>query len=466
MDFILTRNLSPQNTAWLKKTLRQDGIESEFTSVSDIKLGLILWLSDNSSGSVRFVLDEIIGENGRGISAAGYGGVQPSGVRLHKQDFTAKAGITEIGLQLEAILKDSPGSFIDIHISGENADTIVSETIVSLIAGTIEQHRMHYRMILSVSNRSEAAAHIMHTYLKYITEGTISLYVAHEDKNSLTEQTTFIMPHENAVIISEILYSRAPPAALFVMERSYVYALRERFDKTLVYAQPVFTPLREVSSRRVQSMYLEDYEKSGLLSIIRDGITSLYMSPESFDLLLRKQGYAGDAFRWRSSSFKSLQTAIDGSLRNGMEIREIISMEWFMRLYGDGEFLLPGEALFDVGLVTVDKESLVSMLEGYFHFIQMYPNLHVRFYENLDPMLWDIEWQLKDNSHVIIKRKNDELQPLLYSQQPVFVYAIEQYYEGLWREILMRGRERYSPQPLFVLENAIGLLKAKIKNGE
>lgn len=462
VDFILTRDLSPQNIAWLKKMLRQDGIESEFSSISDIKLGLILWLSDDSSGSIRFVLDEIINDNSNGIVAAKYGQKHTPNVRLHKQDFVAKAGITEIGLQLEAMLKDSCcASMIDIHISGENSNTIMSKTIQEIINNSIENLGKYFRLILSVSNRSEAASRIMLSYLKYIINGTLIMYVTNEDKNSITEQTTIIPSWEDVVIITEILDSAAPMAALFVKEKRFIDDIKERFEKMLVYAQPVFNPLREISTRRVQKMYLEDYEKSGDVSIIRDGLSPLYMSQEGYDSLLKKLGYVGDALRWRSSAFKRMQEAMNESLEKGLEIREIISMECMERLIKNDEYQMSGDAVLDVGTISIDKGTLLSMLEGYFHYIQMYPNLHVRFSQNLDEMHRNIEWQLKENTHVIIKRKEDEIQPLLFSKQPVFVYAIQEYYEKLWREVNNHSMEN-NQQALAVLDHGIRLLKENI----
>lgn len=451
VDFILTRDLSPQNTTWLKKMLRQDGIESEFSTISDIKLGLILWLSDENSGSIRFVLDE--------ITSAKYGQNHTSNVRIYKQDFVAKAGITEIGLQLEAMLKDSCGiGRIDIHISAENSNAIISRTILEIIGNAIEHFGIHFRFILSVSNRSEAASRIMLSYLKYIMNATLIMYVTHEDKNSITEQTTIITPYEGAVIITEILDSGVPIAALFIKEKRFIDGIRERFEKMIVYAQPVFTPLRDISSRRVQKMYLEDYEEAGDVSIIRDGLSPLYMSPESYDSLLKKQGYNGDAFRWRSSAFRRMQEAMDESLRKGFEIREIISIECMERLICSDEYQMSGDAVLDVSIISVDRETLLSMLEGYFHYIQMYPNLHVRFSDCLDVMHRNIEWQLKENTHVIIKRKEDEIQPLLFAQQPVFIYAIGKYYERLWREVNNRSMEN-NQQALVVLGDAIRQLR-------
>lgn len=463
IDYILSRELSSKDILWIKRKFEEDGIKAEFSSVSDIKLGLMLWLAADSSDVIRGILSGA-SEKSNSISLEKIkGAFNPE--RIYGSNYSAKVGITEISLCLGSMLTSlDPGSIVDICISGDNALAVSSETFFSTIQNAIATFKVRFRVLLSLSSKKQAPPKTLTTYLDEIVKQGVEVFIIHADAGSITEQTTIIIPGRCAMIITELPDSLAPVAAILVYERTFLRDIERNFTNAIVYAQPLFTSFTESSNRKLQNIYYSGYCDPGDLFIIRDGISPLYMSCQSYDAFLKARGHEGDAFKWRSEEFRRIKTEMEENLKKGMHIKEIMTLSSWNKIADEKYCTIPGELLLETGMIVIDKKMCRDILEGYVHYMKLYPNVTLRFSDKLGHFHEKSEWHIKESRHVLINKTDGSIQPYLFSSQQVFLYAIKNYFETEWQKL-----GYYSvgnTHALIMINYEIAQMEKQLKNNE
>ncbi len=441
IDFLLSCELTQARISWLRETLREDGISSEFGSSADFKLGLTLWLADENDPSIRFLAARIANDEQSDVSSEKYRFPGNEGVRVTRREFVCRVGAEEISMQLSAMLEDCSG-FIDIHLSSEDAAAVVAPPIRNALETAMRQGKK-MRMLAAVSGRTDAGLRLLPAYLIDVLESRISLYLEHNAGTSALAQTTLHVPGRGVIAITELPGAQAPLAASVITEPSYTELASERLNHIFGYAKPVFSPLRDVSTRRVQQMLLEDYESPGDIIILRSALSPYYMEIAYFEKLLRSLGYAGEGLQWRLQAFERNRHALLAGLSQNLSITELIPERCFLSVTsgeGAAQFRINGDALMEPGCRDVEPGFLAAVAEGYLHVLNEYPSLHVRIVEDEAGLPQNAELVLKSGAGHLILRRNDEIQPLLYSEEYVILQSV---YDMLQKLSKNADRGRY-----------------------
>lgn len=462
IDFIISRDLSSNDIKWIKQKFESSGIKSDFSSISDIKLGLMLWIASDSGEKIRGILGSSNEVNGSLSLEKIKGAFNPQ--RIYNSNYAIKTGITEISLYLGTLFCELDSkSTVNIYISGNDSSVITNETFFSTLQNAIDKFDINFRILICVSNKKSIVPNAITVYLNQIVNGSIELLTINTDDSPFAIQTTIIIPDRCAVVITELAQSIAPAAAIIIYERTFLRDAQNNFNKLALFAQPLFTSFIGVN-RQYQNIYNSSYFENGDLFIIRDGISPLYMSLQSYKDFLRSRGHEGDAFNWRSEQFKNLKTALEENLKKGMCIKEIVSLSSWEKIAKNKNYTMPGELLFDIGEIKIDQKFILDMLDGYVRYMKIYPKFALRFTDGLDKIHQNSEWHIKESHHVLINKIDLNDSPHLYSSQPMFIYAIKNYFDTKWQEL-----NYYSignTHALIMLNNEITQIKAQLKNDE
>lgn len=425
IDFLLSRELTQARISWLRETLREDGISSEFGSAADFKLGLTLWLADENDPSIRFLAARIANDEQSDVSSEKFRFPANEGVRVTRREYACRVGAQEISMQLSAML-DGCSGFIDIHLSSEDAAAVIAPPIRGVLETALRQGKK-MRMLTAVSGRTEAGLRIFPNYLIDVFDSRISLYLEHNAGTSALAHTTLHVPGRGIISITELPDSPAPMVATVVTEPVYTEAAAQRLNHIFGYAKPVFSPLRDVSTRRVQQMLLEDYESPGDIIVLRRALSPYYMEIGSFEKLLRCLGYAGDGLHWRLQAFERNKLALLAGLSKNLSVTELIPERCFLSVADGGgaaKFRINGDALMEPGCRDVEPAFMAAIAEGYLHILNEYPGLHVRVVEDTAGLPKNVELVFKAGAGHLILRRDDEIQPLLYSDEYVMLQSV------------------------------------------
>lgn len=427
-DFILSRKLKPDDMEWLKKRFREYGIKGDFLSVSEMKRALKLWLVTDPNDDISVLLNPPLSGTGQS--------------RIYSGDYVAIAGITDIMLRLSSLFaKLKRGAHIYLCVSGESV--AACDSFVRVIKNAIDTFGIRFRILLSLSNKNIQPSETVIAYITQIIEQDFEVFVAYEDTVSFTEETTVIIPGSCAMKITMLAGSSAPPAALLIREKTYVHDAQRSFIKTIARSQPLFDPPAQSTGRRFQGMSKESYEKGGGLSVIRDGLCPLYMSSLGFGHFLVSQGYEGEAFDWRLNEFRQRKESMDAFLKCGMPLRELLPLQLLDAVAEKGSCAISGEDLLETGKVRIDTSICLEMLEGYMHYLTVFPNFSIRFANTFPQAFRHAHCLIKEDGHVLIKRSRDGAESYLISQQPVLLQGVSRFFDDTWEGLnyMHRGGE-------------------------
>ena len=435
VDLVLSREISKEQWLWLKKTLCEDEIDSSFGSVSDYKLALMLWLADERDPSIRFIVDKIVSDDRSDVTSNKYHIKNKAAQRLSRSDFFCVGGANEIAIKLENTLKACAGGRVNIHITNENTSAIITSPIRDVLKSVMDDGKIKAKMLVSISNKGRKSSAILTEYLTDVLEDKIALYFENSDKPLVAEQTAIQLPFEGTVIISEVVDTNAPLIGTFITDESFNEGLKAEFENVLEFAAPAFLPLKDVSTRRVQRLYMDNYRTDGDVIVLRKSASLFYMSPDAYDRLLKKLGYKAEAFVWRSNMFKENRSALMEGLAGETNVYEMIPAECFYPI-GQNRYKVDGDALMENGDVEVDGETLCDAIEGYKEAIRRFYNLHIRIiHESITPPARGVELFLKPADMRMIVKRNDEERPLIMSENQLFLKAVENMLGEFWHAI-------------------------------
>ncbi len=304
-DYILARKLTTDDVEWFKKRFHEYGIKGDFLSVSEIKRALRIWLVTDPNDDISNMLySQLAGANRN---------------RIYSGEYMAIAGIADITSQISSLLaKLEQGAIIYLRVSGESV--AACDSFVHVIKNAINSFGIRFRILLSLQNKHIEPSTTIITFITQIIDQDIEVFVVYEDTVSFSEETMLIIPERCVLTITMLSDSSAPPAALLIREKTYIHDAERSFIETIAHSRPLFDLSAQSTGRRFQSMVKESYEKGGRLSVIRNGLSPLYMSMSGFEHFLVAQGYEGEAFDWRLNEFCERKEALDGNLREGMPL--------------------------------------------------------------------------------------------------------------------------------------------------
>jgi len=427
-DYIFSRKLTAEDMEWFKKRFHEYGIKGDFLSVAEMKRALRIWLVTDPNDDISGLLNSpLAGANQN---------------RIYSGDYMAIAGITDITLRLSSLLaKLEQGALVYMRLSGESV--AVCDSFVHLIKNSMDTFGIRFRVLLSLSNKNIQPSKTLITYITQIVNQDIEVSVAYEDTVPFAEETMVIIPGRCVMTITILADSSAPPAALLIKEKTYVHDAGRNFIETIARSQPLFDLPAQSTSRRFQSMSQESYEKGGGLSIIRDGLSPLYMSAGGFEHFLVAQGYEGEVFEWRLNEFCERKEAMDGNLKYGMPLRELIPLPLLDAVAEKGSCVMFGEDLLETGAVRINTSICLEMLEGYMHYLTVFPNFSIRVTNTFPLAFRHAHCLIKEDRHVLIKRRRDDTESCLISQQPVLLQGISGFFDDIWEGLnyMNRGGE-------------------------
>ena len=111
---------------------------------------------------------------------------------------------------------------------------------------------------------------------------------------------------------------------------------------------------------------------------MRDGLNPLVLSEDGFGTYLKKCGYEGEAYAWRMDEFRKRKAAFDGSLKRGMTLREMVPLSLLESVLTNGLCIMFSEDFLEPDTVRIDLKTCVDLLEGYTHYLNVYPDFSLR----------------------------------------------------------------------------------------
>lgn len=419
-DFILTRNLTAADTEWLKKQFRVYGIKGDFASVSDLRRGLMLWLITDPNDDIEGLL---LQESAASPSLTPAFGNHP-----------AITGITDIMLRLASLWAKLPlGATVDIRVAGESV--IANPSFLYAVNNAVDSFGLRFHLLLALPYKDRQPSRTVLAYLDRILDGSMEVAVVFEDNSAVIEETAVINPNHCVVLISSLIDSAAPAAALVIREETFVRDLEKRFNESYGRAQTFFAPAAESTRRQLQTIANESYVSTNTLFFLRDGLQPLFLSPNGFKRFLQSLGYQDDDLQWRMEEFEKRKAVMEEGLANGLHLKELLPLAPLCEVMETGSATVPGEDFFETAGVKLHDEVCLDLLEGYIHYLNAYPNLSIRFFRALPQSIADSWCLIKDDEcFVMEKRKNIE-QKYLISRHIVLLQGVAKTYNDVWEKL-------------------------------
>lgn len=432
-EYILVCSRRVQDIEWLKAQFEKDGLPTDISTVYRTKQNLIMWLASDGEA-----LRRNLGSSPSAPAAKESTGKKTRSISVHDSESLAKIGYLDIALALEPLLAALPAaSEVDIFLSNDKMTTVVSEDLSLLILRMIAKHKLRIRMLVCVSDNTQAMSRLISTYLQALIAGHVRLSVVHGLTQTVTNQMHLILPGKYAVLVTEIpdaQETEAPPVATIVSDGAFVRETQKSFERTLRYAQPALHIYGDNYSRHILEIIYTEFATPGALDVVKDNINPMYMTPDAYDRVLRTQGHNEEEFAWRSTEFIRFKSGMDETLQGGAVFREILSLARLNQIAQDGFCRMPGLYFMNKGFVNLDAEGCAAILSGYIHYLKRMPNFHLLILDDLALLHANNCWQLKQNHHVAINHWNGAEPMMVHSGQLLLVREFQSHFDSLWAQ--------------------------------
>lgn len=427
-DFILSRPLSPADTEWLKKQFNDFGIKEDISAISDYKRALKLWLVSDPNDNI----DGLLSQNDK----------QAPQARIFRGNYQTVAGITDITLHLSSFFAKLPADTnVYIRIAGESV--ITNSAFVHAVNNAVETFELHFKILLALPYKDKQPSKTIITYLNLILQKEVEVSVVFEDVATFTEETIVIIPGHSAMLISLLPGSASPPVSLLVQEKTYVRDIEKSFIETTGRAQPLFVSPTESTQRQLQKIAKESYVKTGSLFIIRDGLNPLFLSSDGFGLFLESHGYKDDAYKWRMEEFNQRKAIMDEGLRYGLTLKELMPIAPLCDVTEKGCCTVAGEDFLETAAIRLNAKICLDLLDGYIHYLNVYPNFSIRFFYSLPEGFEDSFCLMKENECFLMRKHLKDREIHLFSQQIALLQGVANIFNDIWKNLdyAARGRE-------------------------
>lgn len=440
-DFILSRDLVPEDLAWMRKAFARDGFDTEFTSMQHVKRCLILWLACDGRDIKRIFWSQHDASgktmaDGRAQTEnddAYLYSIGPAG-RIYEQDYTTKAGVVDIALRMRCVLDTlEPGTVVDICLSSESMSAVVHKAFVEAVT-TAAARDIRFRLLLSVSSNSSALSRILTTYMQIIVTSNMQVSVIHGVMQPMLNQMLVLVPRTCAAILSEVPDSHAPLAGLFITEETFLKDFEKHFEHIVRFAQPIFTSFTDKFSQHIIEVFYQEFVEAGNLDILKDSINPLYMSEEGYNAVLRTRGHKGEALQWRSEQFHRFKTGMDKNLSSGTVFREMIPMKRLKQIVADRCARMPGVYFMENGIVFLDRDGCIDLLRGYIDYMETTPTFNLMIVNEIAVLNEHSCWHMKQNQHISINTWERDEPSMIYSDQLIMTHEFQTQFNELWMQ--------------------------------
>lgn len=428
-EYVLAQSRSIDDIKWLNAHFESEGLPTELSSVHRIKQNLVVWLASDGD-SLRRNLGGDTPDMGRPQPVAA-----EAALTCPARQSSIRLGAIQIALALEPLFASlSPQSRVDIFLSSDRISTIAQEDISGLIIRAIEKSRLQIRLVVCVSEDTQAIARLIDVYMQQLISGHIRLLLVHGMTQAVTNQMHLIIPDDAVMLVTETPGIAAPPVALVVTNRSFVEETQKSFEQTARYAQPALQVYSDDYSRNILEILYMEFATPGSLDVVKDSINPLYMTKEAYDRALLALGHKGTEFAWRSAEFARFKAGMDGVLGNDSVFREIISLSRLEQMARDGFCRMPGLYFMKKGFVNLNAESCAAILDGYIHYIESVSSFHLLILDDLSVLHAGNCWHIKRNVSMAANCWSGEEPLMIHTNQILIINEFQSHFDVLWAQ--------------------------------
>ncbi len=425
-NYLLSKTTGLDDMEWLKGQFQKSGLATEMTSVGVIKQNLIIWLAsdgENLKQSFGKLLQKSISELSGDIDQA----VQSA------NDYQVRTGFIDIAFCLDNILQTvTAGTSIDIHMTREDVVTITHNGVSSVLMKHIAERNLHIRLLISLSNDTKAMSKLITTYMQQIVTANLSISVVHGMAQAIVSQMSIIIGDKCAVMVTEALKAVSPPIATLVYDEMFIKDIKKSFERAFNYSQPILHIYNDSYSRNILEIIFLEFCMQGDLDVIKDSINPMYMSIEGYNRVLKKEGHKGEQYKWRSEEFVRFNTGFHENYRSGNSYREVISLSRLHKIVEQGFCKMPSLYFIYKGVILLDAKGCIDVLEGYIHFLNLYPNFSLAIVDDIPELYSDCCWRLKQNHHIALSYWDKDEPFLIYSDQLMLTYEFQNHFNNIW----------------------------------
>lgn len=434
-DYILDHCRGQEDENWLNAEFHNAGLHAVSTSRSEMCRNLILLIASDGPKISRSLLPDkpdfggttmICDENE--ITAIAALSDSVSNMR-----FGISVGFENIALTLEKAFEKSQAHMtLYIYLSNENVEMMLNDAIQSLLLREFTSRKVDSQLLFSLSSNTFAIASLINAYMRPIINGSLHISVVHGMTQAISNQTMFLFPGKQAILITDLSSAAVTPIATVINDFHFVMEISKNFERSQRYAQPILSLLNDKFGKNIIEIYYIEYCKSGNLDVIKDSINPMFMTVEGYAGVLRALGNRGEALEWRKAEYQKFNQDFITNLESGTVFREIISLQRLQKIAEDGFCMMPGQYFMDKNIVKTDTAACVDMLEGYIRFLEERTNFHLLILDRLRILEENSCWHLKQNHHMAINSWEDIEPTMIYSDQMMITYEFQRKFNDLW----------------------------------
>jgi transcriptional regulator with XRE-family HTH domain len=427
-DYILTSSKRAQDVEWLKERFKEAGLPTDMTTVRSFKQNLILWLATDGDTLRR----SLASAPDVGITKS----VKPqSQTVFNKTHGDAKHGYLELLLALEPLLTaQKQGATIDVFLSSDRIRTITNGDISSLLQDTMTRRELHIRMIVCVSGDTQALSGILDAYIAPLVSGHVQLLVVHGLTQTVTNQLHMIFPDGNAVLVTETIGSDATPVSVFLTDPDFIAGMRQSFEATVRFAQPILSIYDDNYSRNILEILYMEFCTPGALDVVKDSINPMYMPEAAYDRFLKTRGHSEQEYAWRSAEFVRFKSGMDNNLKQGAEFREVLSLKRLNDIARRGFCRMAGLYFMERGYIELDAEGCAAILKGYIEYLEKVPNFKLLILNDISDLQQNSCWHLKQERSLCINNWRAKDPVMIYSDQTMLLREFGLRFDALWAQ--------------------------------
>lgn len=450
-EFVLRRNLSPENKAWLSSEIGKP----LFTGTTTVSTGSIAnWLYPSDAYSEYIAVDNdfpnlLLVDSFH--SSVEINSVQETTVQ--NQVFAACEGTDRIAALLQDELNGAdPGAVIYIYLSSESSAAAVDKNILSVLSVATGRLKLSVHMLVETSNNSSMASRLISAYMPLLVQGQLSISVIQGTPQTFTISMNIVIPGCAAVIVTEAVQRHATAVGTVIHNRDIVKDMAESFENSSRYARPMMTAYNDSFARNIIEIFFEEYGVPGSLDVIKSGMNPMYVTPEQYARILHEYGHPEDQFIWRYNEFVRFKAAMDEALK-ASRFREVLSLTKLRKIAETGRCRMPSMYFMEAGTTYLDAEDCINIFDGYIHYLETIPDFHVVLLEDEQLFVSNSCWHIKNNKHIMIHSWNIEEPMMVYSDQLMLIDEFQRHFDSLWVQADGAGSRQHVIKELTVLRD-------------
>ena len=420
-ELLLARSQRVRDVEWLTEQFVAAGLPTEMATVYRFKQNLIMWLATdgdtlrhNLGGELK---DDIVIPEPRLAPSAG----------------EVREGFLQIAMEIQVALGGlQSGTVVDVFLSNDQLNTVVDADIVALLLKLIAENDLHFRMVVCVTTNTQAMSMIVTAYMSALVSGNVQLSVVHGMTQTVTNQMHFIVPNQYALLVTETTGRLARAVATVVRDAEFVQEMESSFGVAVRYAQPILNLYDDHFTRNVIEMFYSEFCTPGALDIIKDNLNPMYMREEEYFRFMGTRDHSAEELAWRCNEYHRFKTDLHTNLQTGVKFREILSLKRLLDIAQRGVCRMAGNYFMENGYIDLDIRGCLSILEGYAHYMEQYPNFQLLILDDFTILHECACWHLKQNNHIGINYWKNKEPVMVFSDQLMLMREFQTHFDKLW----------------------------------